>query len=355
MIRILIVDDSATARMGLRRAIERDPEMLVAGEAQSGGEALTLAHCLRPNVTTMDVMMRHESGIDVAAAIMAEAPCPIVIVTACDTSDSRLAYRALQAGALELVPKLPAPQAADYAERANALLRLLRNVAKIPVVHRRRRAAVPAAPGMDQVRRPRPGVAPRLVVIGASTGGPVRVRELLSALPRPLTVPIAVAQHIAPGFGRGFAAWLEEATTRPTFYVDRLTRLEPGHVYVAPDDGDLFIDARLYGSSQPPSSSRGTPSVDVLFQSAAAACGPAVISVLMTGMGADGAAGVRELSRAGATTFVQDPTTCAVSSMPDAALRVAAATAVLAPAAIPVAIERMLGNGANMRPFEFNP
>jgi two-component system chemotaxis response regulator CheB len=125
-------------------------------------------------------------------------------------------------------------------------------------------------------------------------------------------------------------------------------------VYVAPDDGDLFIDARLYGSRQPSSSSRGTPSVDVLFQSAAEAFGPAVISVLMTGMGADGAAGMRQLSQVGATTFVQDPRTCAVASMPDAALRVAAATAVLDPTAIPGAIGRLLGSGTDLSRFEPN-
>jgi two-component system chemotaxis response regulator CheB len=341
MHRVLIVDDSATARLALRSAIERDPQLYVVGEADCGTEALALTRRHRPAVITMDVVMRRESGIDVAAAIMAEVPCPIVIVTACDTSDPRLAYQALQVGALELVSKLPSPHAADYAERTKALTRLLRNMAQVPVVHRIQRVAIAPNPRVEPAP---PAVAecPRLVVVGASTGGPIRVRELLSALPKKLPVGIAVAQHIARGFGKGFASWLTEATGKRCLYVEKRTPIEPGTVYIAPDDADMVVDRLLYVAPQPPGSAYGVPNVDVLFQSAAAALGPAVLSVLMTGMGNDGAAGTAELARVGATTFVQEPKTCAVSSMPESAIRAARVSAVLEPAAIPSAIERLL-------------
>jgi two-component system chemotaxis response regulator CheB len=289
----------------------------------------------------MDVIMRRENGIDVAATIMSETPCPIVIVTGCDTSDPKLAYRALQAGALEVVPKLPAPHASDYDDRGRELRRLLRNVAQIPVVHRRRKGVETPPP---QAPRVRPIVAknPKLVVIGASTGGPVQVRELLAALPANIPVPIALAQHIARGFGRGFADWLAETTGKRTRYVDKRLRLTPGTVYVAPDDGDLLIDGPLHGTPQPPCSDRGTPNVDVLFRSAADVLGPRVVAVLMTGMGSDGAAGIQALHKLGATTLAQEPSTCAVSAMPDAAIRAGAVSAVVKPAEIPAALEKLL-------------
>ena len=341
MLRVLIVDDSATARLALRHAIEQDPQLIVVGEADNGADALALARRHRPDVITMDVIMRHENGIDAAAAIMSEAPCPIVIVTACDTSDARLAYRALQAGALDVLPKLPARQASDYGDRVRELQRLLRNVAQIPVVHRRRTGAERPPPHAPGVRR-LVAATPKVVVIGASTGGPVRVRELLAALPSTVPVPIALAQHIARGFGRGLAAWLADTTGKQTRYVDQRLRLMPGTVYVAPDDGDLAIDGMLFGNPQPPCSAPGTPNVDVLFRSAAAALGPSVVAVLMTGMGSDGAAGARALHELGATTLVQEPSTCTVSAMPDAAIQAGAASAVLKPAEIPVALARLL-------------
>lgn len=342
MLRVLIVDDSSTARMALRQAIERDPELFVVGEADDGADALALARRHRPHVITMDVLMRRENGIDVAAAIMSETPCPIVIVTGCDTSDPKLACRALQAGALEVLPKLPAPRADNYDEQVRRLQRLLRNVAQIPVVHRRRQGVEPPQRQAAQVR-PSTTASPKLVVIGASTGGPVRIRELLAALPPSLGVPIALAQHIARGFGEGFADWLGETTGKRIRYVDQRMRLEAGTVYVAPDDGDLTIDGSLHGTPQPPSSDRGTPNVDVLFRSAAEVLGARVVSVLMTGMGSDGAAGTRALYELGATTLAQEPTTCAVSAMPDAAIRAGTVSEVLRPSEIASTLEKLLG------------
>jgi two-component system chemotaxis response regulator CheB len=339
MYSVLIVDDSATARLALKRAIEQDPELYVAGEADCGAEALAMVRRYHPAVVTMDVVMRRESGIDVAAEIMAKHPCPIVIVTARDASDPKLAYQALQVGALEVVPKLPGPLEVDYQSRVASFTRLLRNAARIPVVTRRQREP-PAS--VVNVARPGPRPMPRLVVLGASTGGPALVREILAAIPPNQPVPIALAQHIARGFGAGFAEWLGEATGHRTFYVNRRVELRPGLVYVAPDDADLIVETGLRGNVSACKSALGTPSVDALFQSAAAVIGPAVTAVLMTGMGSDGARGVQALAQAGATIIVQDPTTCTVTSMPEAALRAAPGSTVLAPPAIAEALRRLL-------------
>jgi two-component system chemotaxis response regulator CheB len=348
MRRVLIVDDSATARLSLRTAIEQDPELYVIGEADNGREALELARRHHPAVITMDVLMRNESGIDVAAAIMAECAAPIVIVTACDTSDPRLAYQALQVGALELVPKLPSPQSKEYRERVTAFHRLLHNMAQVPVVHRMRRPTAPK-PTAEPVRA-NAAAWPKLVVVGASTGGPIRVRELLTSLSARLPVGIVVAQHISRGFGRGLATWLTETTGKRCIYVCQRTKIEPGVVYLAPDDGDLVIDKQLNCVPQPSGSALGTPNIDVLFRSAASALGPAVLAIVMTGMGSDGAIGTAELVRVGAITLVQDPKTCTVSSMPEAAMRAAAVGGVLDPAALPGAIERAVRGTTTSRP-----
>ena len=341
MYSVLIVDDSATARLALRNAIERDSELYVIGEAECGREALTLARRFRPAVITMDVMMRRESGIDVAAMIMAQSPCPIVLVTACDTSDPNLTYQALQVGALELVSKLPGPFDADYVNQVTSLTRLLRNVAKIPVVTRHRRDT-PKLPAAAAPTRKEPRAAPKLIVLGASTGGPNAVRELLAALPPKQPVPIALAQHIARGFGSGFAEWLAHSTGHRAVYCSQRTALEPGVVYVAPDDGNLALDGHLALSPIPAEGSQTMTSVDVLFESAAATFGACVVGVLMTGMGRDGAKGMQALARAGATTIVQDPESCTVSSMPEAALLAAPDSTVLRPSAIPEMLLRLV-------------
>lgn len=361
---VLIVDDSATARLALRYAIEQDPELYVIGEADSGSEALVLARRLRPSVITMDVMLRRENGIEIAASIMAESPCPIVLVTACDTSDRQLVYQALQVGALEVVPKLPGPNTPEYTERALALTRLLRNMAKVPVVTRRKResplnastelarpTAAPAgtpAPiaGARIARSNRPSASPRLLVVGASTGGPPLLRDFLANLTGKLPVPIAIAQHISKGFGRGFAEWLKDTTGQDTVYVERSIEMVPGRVYIAPDDADLVVEGRVIAAPRASKCVSGTPSVDALFSSAAARLGSAVVSLLMTGMGRDGSAGVSELARVGASVLVQDPKTCAVASMPEAALRAAPDSTVVTPANFPKAVQRLISADA---------
>lgn len=357
---VLIVDDSATARLALRHAIEQDPELYVIGEADSGKEALVMARRLRPSVVTMDVILRRENGIEIAASIMAESPCPIVLVTSCDTSDRQLVYQALQVGALEVVSKLPGPNAPEYSERVLALTRTLRNMAKVPVVTRRRRelsfsessepaaakATVPATPAASSkiIRRTttKASAPPRLIVVGASTGGPPLLRDFLASLAGKQPIPIAIAQHISKGFGRGFAEWLRDTTGQDTVYVERSMEMVPGRVYVAPDDADLVVEGRLFGAPRASKCVGGVPSVDVLFSSAATCLGSAVISLLMTGMGRDGAAGISELARAGASILVQDPKTCAVGSMPEAALRAAPDSTVLVPANFPKVVQRLI-------------
>ena len=326
---VLIVDDSATARHALRLALESDPGVRVVGEAADRTEALDLVERLGPHLVTMDVVLRREDGIEVAAALMARSPVPILIVTARDR-DPQLVYETLEAGALEVVQKLPAPSSPDYAARRRRLVRLVKTLAGVHVVRRRR-------PRGGDDRQPPPPAAPpaatwEVVLLGASTGGPPVLAHLLGHIEAPAPIPIVIVQHMATGFGEGFAAWLGALTGHPTQVVNGPRVLEPGVVYLAPSERHLVFDTRrsVCLNREPPRFYQ-RPSVDVLFESAAALVGGAAVAALLTGMGRDGAAGLAALHRTGAYTMAQKPSTCAVASMPETGITAGAADVVLAP------------------------
>lgn len=360
-LRILIIDDSATARAALRLAFADAAELEVVGEAEGGGEALRLVAQLAPDLITMDVFLRAENGLDLAASIMEANATPIVVVTAANTRDPSLAFRAMQAGALEVCAKLPGPNHADYPLRRAHLLRTLKSLAKVPVVNRKPGALATRSRGLPverpqamlpqplraenrtRVERARSGEASSagaMLLLGASTGGPPVLARLLRALPRPFPMPIAIVQHIVPGFIAGFAKWLEEDTGHPVSLVSSSRALEAGTVYLASSERHLVLEgnARIGTSDEAPRDFY-RPSVDVLFESAAALHGVShSIAVLCTGMGTDGARGLLALRHAGASTMVQAPEHSAVPSMPAGAIALEAAQQVLAPDALPAAI-----------------
>ena len=340
MISVFIVDDSETARRALRLALEKSPQLTVVGEAATPEAAMRLIPRLGPQLVTMDVCLGHSDGVQLTEWIMAESPRPVIIVTGINPTDPDLAYRALKAGALEVVGKLPAPNRPDYPTLHRQLVRLVTNLAAVPVVSRSRRnrgrterrapsASPPTVPGTKNLAAPpsrlgggtdTTGLRPRAVVVGASTGGPPALAELLGSISAPLSLPIIIVQHIGEGFGEGFAKWLGDVTPHEVVLVNAPQELLPGRIYVA--DGNRHVkltDARRVGPDDgPPVVVR--PSADILFRSAAMHLGQAVVGVLLTGMGSDGTAGFGVLKKAGATTIVQSPDTCVVGGMPQAAI-----------------------------------
>jgi two-component system chemotaxis response regulator CheB len=293
----------------------------------------------------MDVYLQKENGLDVAAELMREQAVPILAVTAANPEHPDLVYRAMEAGVLDVCAKLPSPDAAAYPVRRAALVRLVRALSRVPVVHRRIsvRPSTPLVParGRPPSIPPRPGLPKDLaapttprrtewLLLGASTGGPKLVCEMLKALPR-LRVPIVVVQHITRGFTGGFAEWLGIDTGRRVEVVQEPRVAEANVAYVPADGQDLEIRSGQMLAPVAALSSELGPSVDVLFASAARCYGANVLAVLMTGMGRDGAAGLSALDCAGAVTVAQEPTTCVVDSMPRSAITVGAARHVLAP------------------------
>jgi two-component system chemotaxis response regulator CheB len=337
MIRVLIVDDSDTARQALRLALESDSELCVVGEASDGDSALAKIQELGPDIVTMDVYLRRENGIDVVAEIMEHCPCPVLMVTAADLHHGEVSYAATLAGALDVMPKLPAPTHPAYADRSRMLIRLVKALAAVPVVHIRRR---PKSDRKQLYDRPLSGLLRRwgnvrALAIGASTGGPPVVSTLLASVGTPMRLPVLLVQHISPGFIAGFAAWLAGTAGHAVRVVDGPEQLLPDTVYIPTEDRHLVLqnpDTVATTLDAPVAFNR--PSVDVLFNSVATHLGTNAVGVLCTGMGKDGAEGLAALRQAGAYTIVQSPDTCAVGGMPQSAINLGAAEQVMSPSAI---------------------
>jgi len=338
VIKVLIVDDSATARLALRQVFEADPEILVVGEAENGTEALALVRRRNPDLVTMDVFLRREDGLDVAASIMRDFARPILIVTAGDITDPSLAFRAMEAGALEICRKLPSPGKPEYPREKDRFLRLVKSLSRVPVVHRAARARAHTEPTTSenaaQGRVPSRTV-PRLVALGASTGGPPVVCEILNQLPKPYPLPIALVQHMAEGFISGFADWLARQSGHPVVLVEGSTVLSPGTVHIPGENRHLLcVSATAVTASTDAPRSHCRPSVDILFESCARHFGGDTVAVLLTGMGRDGVTGLSLLRQANAMTIAQSPPTCAVDSMPRQSIEEGAARLVLDPGEI---------------------
>ena len=331
MIRVLIADDSPTLRHLIRAILESDPELQVVGEAHNGEQAVALCHELRPDIITMDVRMPKMNGFQAIQHIMAESPRPILVLTS-TSSDIELgiSFKAIEAGALMVAGKpcgLP-----DADPEAARLILQVKAMADVKVVRRRPRVQkkTPAPPG-DQ---PRPGPAPgppvRLIAIGASTGGPPALQAILSQLPADLSVPVVVVQHMSPGFMKGFARWLAGTTSLRVKLAEHGEPLQPGTVYLGPDHQHLLAaqNGHVWLSDSSPVGGH-RPSATVLFESVAQRYGRAAVGVLLTGMGKDGAQGLKALHDAGAHTIVQDEATCVVFGMPKEAIALGAAAEVL--------------------------
>ena len=328
MIRVLIAEDSAVTREYLTVVLGDDPGLSVVGTAHNGEEAVELAEQLRPDVILMDVHMPVLDGFEATRAIMQRAPTPIVMATASSSrQETRSAFSALEAGALILLDKPPGPWDPDHEDAEQALIRTIKLMAEVKVVRHWAARAVnghrpPAAP---------PSAA-RIVAIGASTGGPQVLTTILGALPRTLAVPVVLVQHISHGFIGGFAEWLATRTALDVALAVPGMPLRAGTVHVAGADGHLEVtrDGRLSRTSGPPVNGF-RPSISCLFDSVSTAYGRDAIGVLLTGMGRDGADGLRRMREAGARTIAQDEATSVVFGMPGEALRLNAASDVLGP------------------------
>jgi two-component system chemotaxis response regulator CheB len=334
--RIVVVDDSPVQRRFLRAAVDASSDLTVVGEARNGKEAVALVARLRPSAVLMDLDLPVMSGIEAIERIMAASPTPILVYSAhVKGEESANALEALAAGAVDVLAKLtPADMMPldDYAEQVRRRLRVAARVRVIthprgklrsrgiPVGTAAVRGTVAAEPLVlddDEIRKD-----VKLIAIGASTGGPQALHTVLRALPPDLHQAVLVVQHMAEGFIPGLVAWLDQLVPLPVVQGQSGHRLKPGVITVAPSGSNLLVqDDRLRVLCVPPEPGQfHVPGIDQCFGSIADALGPDAIGVLLTGMGRDGAAGLRAMRDRGAVTLGQDEATSTVYGMPQAAV-----------------------------------
>lgn len=327
--RVLVVDDSATVRAHLAKALAADPEFKLIGAAGDGAQGVAFAERDRPDVIIMDLHMPVLDGVAATRIIMQRCPTKILVHCArADSSSVLNSFAALDAGALAIIEK---PNAGNRAAVATwALLDQLREIARrpIPIV----------APELDLAPPPRSGHELAFIGIGASTGGPTTVIRVLHQLPT-TTPPILLAQHMLKGFTDGLIHWLDQALSLNVHMAESGEQPAPGSVLLAPDGCHLMLSSNgrvLIKRSK--ADELLAPSADRLFASLAR-CRPSnTAGVVLTGMGSDGAAGLQTLHAAGGWTLAQQPDGCVVPGMPNSAINRGIVDRILSPEHIARAI-----------------
>lgn len=356
MIRVLVVDDSATVREYLVYLLSEDPLLEVVGTARDGLEAVEQAERLKPNVIVMDAHMPRMNGYEATRRIMQQVPTPIVMCSASLSRDEvRMTFEALKVGALTVVEKPGGPDHPDHAETARTLVQTVKLMAEVKVVRRWPRLKEQVLGDRDwglgthpqpSTPIPHPPRKIRLIAIGASTGGPQVLAEILRDLPGDLAAPILIVQHIASGFVPGLVEWLGGVTRLAVKVAEPGELVRQGTVYLAPNGFQMGIamEGRIRLTKEP-ADDTFCPSASYLFQSVAEAYGRSAVGILLTGMGRDGATGLQRLREAGGVTIAQDEETSVIFGMPGEAIRLGAAMYVLSREQISATIRSMVTPG----------
>lgn len=344
-VRVLVVDDSGFFRRRVTEILEADPLIEVVGSASDGQEAIDQTASLKPDVITMDIEMPVLDGISATRKIMASTPTPIIMFSSLTTDGAKATLDALDAGALDFLPKRFEDIAKDRDEAKKLLCERVRSLARQPV-HRMAAprststaplTAKPATPPSGGAAPNKPAIAPtapaavrrgmakggiKLLAIGTSTGGPVALQKVLTALPANFPLPILLVQHMPGTFTPAFAQRLNQCCAITVKQADDGDVLKPGVAYLAPGGMQMLLDGRAGNAvlkvieSDP--SLTYKPSVDVTFRSITKVYPKETLAVVLTGMGADGREGARALKQGGSTIWAQDEASCVVYGMPAA-------------------------------------
>jgi two-component system chemotaxis response regulator CheB len=354
--KVLIVDDSALVRQMLTEMLNSDSELEVIGTATDPYAAREKIKLLNPDVITLDVEMPRMDGVTFLENLMRLRPMPVVMVSSLTQKGAEVTLRALELGAVDFVAKPKIDLAGTLRQYTEELIDKVKMAAGANVA---RRAAPPvnAQPKLSadavipaQRLRSMLRTTEKIVAIGASTGGTEALRELLSTFP-PDAPAMVISQHIPAAFSKPFADRLDTVCAMKVFHAEDGQYIVPGHVYVAPGDRHLLVDrdgARyVCRLSDGPPVNRHRPSVDVMFRSVAQKVGPNAIGVILTGMGDDGARGLKEMLDAGAKTIAQDEASSVVWGMPGSAVKLGAAERIESLGSIPDTILNLALSGTD--------
>jgi two-component system chemotaxis response regulator CheB len=332
-IKVLVVDDSALIRAVLKEIIQQDPELLLIGQAPDAYVARDLVKQFNPDVITLDIEMPRMDGLSFLEKLMNARPTPVIMISSLTESGSEATFRALELGAVDFVakPKLGIREGMEaYADdirdkiKAASRARLHKPRASADPVSNRDKA--PAA-----TRAPIIGTE-KIIAIGASTGGTEAIKDVLLDMPAD-SPGIVITQHMPPGFTRTFAERLNRISRLHVIEAQGGERILPGHAFVAPGDHHLLVERSganyITRLSEGPPVHRHRPAVDPMFESVAQSAGRNAIAVLLTGMGKDGALGLKNIREAGGYTAAQDEASSVVYGMPREAMLLGAAEDIL--------------------------
>jgi two-component system response regulator WspF len=348
--RIGIVNDAALAREALRRVVVSSPQNEVVWTASDGAEAIAMARENPPDLILMDLFMPGVDGVDATRRIMGESPCAILVVTATVSGHLSKVYQAMGYGALDAIdtPTLgPRGEVGGAAVLLHKIELIGRLIGK-PAPRRDREDGSLSRP-VGASRSPVERSVEPLVVLGASTGGPQALAEILGELPARLAAGLVIVQHVDAAFAPGLSEWLSEHVKRPVMLASEGHRVAAGELLLSATDDHLVLgeDRRLHYSAEPRSVCY-RPSVDVFFTSVSQNWPGPGVAALLTGMLHDGARGLLALRRRGWRTIAQDEASSVVWGMPKAAVELGAAEEVLPLSQIAGAIVRLLRDLAEL-------
>ena len=331
-IRVLIVDDSMFMRKAIKRMLGLAPDIEVLDTASDGREALQKIAELKPDIVTLDVRMAGMDGITALEHIMKEHPTPVLMLSSLTQEGAEVTLRALELGAIDFIDKTRAESTMDITLLANELIAKVRAIAGVDVEKVRSQVADVSAPSEKAEvvipASPRPaGGRPAkvdIVAIGTSTGGPPALHALITRLPQDFPVGVIVVQHMPPGFTKPLADRLNTQSSLTVSEAVEGDVVLPGRVLIAPAGRHLKLKKQngrcVVRLDDEPLDALHRPSVDVMMESAAKVCGMRTLGVLLTGMGSDGAKGMRAIKESGGRTLAESEETCIVYGMPKSAV-----------------------------------
>lgn len=323
-IRVLVADDSSTVRLMLCRMLESDSSIKVVGTASNGREAVEQVAMLKPDMVTMDVNMPVMDGLAAIEHIMAYNPLPVLVVSSVvDKQNTSNAAKALGAGAVDVISK-PEPKSVeefnDVAADLRAKIKLLSRVRVI--THPRARLLSSDSKTHLEVVKDADAGFRKIVAIGSSTGGPQALQRILCSLPEDLSAGVVIVQHIAKGFTEGLVEWLSHTCNLAIKVGENGQLIRPGEITIAPDGIHMIVTTGgRIGLIEKHISGPHKPSADVLLESVADVYGSNAIGVILTGMGRDGAQGIKAIHDRGGHTIAQDENTSVIFSMAKEAIK----------------------------------
>lgn len=335
-VRVLVVDDSALMRKLLTSLLAADPDIEVVGSAEDAYIARDMIKNLRPDVLTLDIEMPKMDGITFLGNLMRLKPMPVVMISTLTEKGAGMTMRALELGAVDFVSKPKVNVEAELEQVASEIRSKVKTagLARVDSLGQDKSSetsgtllepiTIKNIPGAKQTNR--------IIAIGASTGGTKAIKDVLAGL-KPSVHGIVISQHIPPVFSKTFAERMHRCTGFNVFEAEDGQPIKSGHVYIAP--GDYHLEVERQGSgyccklTQADPVNRHRPSVDVLFDSVAKTAGRNALGVILTGMGKDGAEGLKRMRDSGCETVAQDEETSVVWGMPGAAVKADAATHIL--------------------------